>query len=177
MTYLRLAEINEAEDILKFYQKIITTLDNSAFDPKWNEKYPDLIFIEDAISKKELHIFKKQESVIASVVINHELSEEYDNANWIVEAESNETTSIHTFAISPNFRGMGIGRKIFNEIKENALKNNKKSIRLDVIDSNTGAQKVFEKLGFEYIDTIEISHYAVGKEKFHLYEFPLKLEK
>ena len=134
-------------------------------------------FINNAISKKELYIFKKQEIIIAGVVINHELSKEYGNINWIVEAESHETTSIHTFAINPNFRGIEIGKKIFNEIKENALKNNQKSIRLDVSDSNTGAQKVFEKLGFEYVDTIEISHYAAGKEKFHIYEFPLKLEK
>lgn len=72
---------------------------------------------------------------------------------------------------------MGIGRKIFNEIKETARKNYQKSIRLDVIDSNIGAQKVLEKLGFEYVNTVEIFHYAVGMEKFHLYEFPLKIEK
>lgn len=174
MTYLRNAEIDEAEDILKFYRKIISSLDNSGFDPKWNEKYPNLIFIEKAISKKELYIYKKHDSIIASAVINHEFGEEYDNINWIIDAEPHETTAIHTFAIDPNFRGIGIGKKIFNEIKENCLKNNQKSIRLDVIDPNIGARKVFEKLGFEYVDTIETFHYAVGLEKFHIYEFPLK---
>lgn len=177
MAYLRHANINEAEDILNFYQKIISSLDNSEFDPKWNEKYPDLIFIRNSISKKELYVHTEQNSIIASAVINHEFGEEYDSINWIVEAEPHETTAIHTFAIDHNFRGRGIGKKIFNEIKENALKNNQKSIRLDVIDSNTGARNVFEKLGFEYVDTIEIFHYAVGMEKFHIYEFPLKLEK
>lgn len=52
MAYLRNAKIDEAKDVLKFYQKIISSLDNSEFDPKWNEKYPDLIFINDSISKK-----------------------------------------------------------------------------------------------------------------------------
>ena len=177
MAYLRNAKIDEAKDVLKFYQKIISSLDNSEFDPKWNEKYPDLIFINDSISKKELYIFKKSDSIIASAVINHEFSEKYCNINWIIEAESHEITAIHTFAIDPHFRGMGIGRKIFNEIKETARKNYQKIIRLDVIDSNIGAQKVLEKLGFEYVNTVEIFHYAVGMEKFHLYEFPLKIEK
>ncbi len=68
-------------------------------------------------------------------------------------------------------------KKIFNEIKENSLKRNQKTIRIDVINENEGAHKVFTKLGFEYVDAVETFHYAVGVEKFHLYEFPLKKSK
>ena len=57
------------------------------------------------------------------------------------------------------------------------MKRNQKTIRIDVINENEGAQKVFTKLGFEYVDTVETFHYAVGVEKFHLYEFPLKKSK
>lgn len=54
------------------------------------------------------------------------------------------------------------------------MKNNVKTIRLDIIDGNAGAQKVFEKLGFEHVDSVEMFHPAVGAEKFHLYENVLK---
>ena len=68
----------------------------------------------------------------------------------------------------------GIGREIFNQIKTKAMRNNKKTIRIDIIDGNVGAQRVFEKFGFEYIDTVEMFHEAVGMENFHLYEYVLK---
>ena len=98
---------------------------------------------------------------------------EYDDVIWLTNPKSDEIVIIHTFAINPNYMGNKIGMKIINKIKENALKNNKKSIRIDVIDGNEGAIKFFEHLGFEYVNTIEIYHNAVGLEKFHLYEFPL----
>ena len=55
-----------------------------------------------------------------------------------------------------------------------AMNNNQKTLRIDIVDGNDGAQKVFEKLGFKYIESIEIEHYAVGLQKFHLYEYLLK---
>lgn len=120
---------------------------------------------------------KKNDTIIASAVVNNEFPEEYEKINWLIKAETHEITAIHTFAINTDFMGFGIGKKIFNEIKENSLKRNQKTIRIDVINENEGAHKVFTKLGFEYVDTVETFHYAVGVEKFHLYEFPLKKSK
>lgn len=106
--------------------------------------------------------------------MNNIFNERYENLNWIVNAEYGEFTVIHTFAVHPKYSGKGIGKEIFNKIKDNAIKNNQKSIRIDVIDGNVGAMKVFSKLGFKYIDTVEVFHEAVGLTKFHLYEYPLK---
>ena len=96
---------------------------------------------------------------------------EYKNIDWTVDAEADEIIVIHTFAVS-NAR-KGTGRKIFNQIRKNALKKNKKTIRVDIINGNIGALKVFERFGFEYIDTVEMFHPAVGCESFHLYELGL----
>ena len=95
----------------------------------------------------------------------------------MINAKPDEIIIIHAFAVTSNLAGKGIGKEIFNQIKENSLKNNKKTIRIDIIDVNIGAKKVFEKLGFKYVGTAEITHQAVGLEKFHLYEFLLKKEK
>ena len=106
--------------------------------------------------------------------MNNRFNSEYENINWNVNAEPNEIVVIHTFAITSNLAGKGIGKEIFGQIKTCALQKNKKTVRIDIINGNTGAQKVFEKFGFEYIDTVEIFHPAVGLEKFHLFEYDLE---
>lgn len=170
MTNLRKANLKEAEKILMFYRDIIKSIEGSIFNPKWNDSYPDLEFIESSIKKGELYIYSIDNQIKASLVLNSRFSPEYDDVDWIVNAKDDEIVVIHTFAA---LGGHGIGKEIFNIIRENALKKNKKTVRADIIDGNIGALKVFESFGFEYIKSVEMFHPAVGDETFHLYEFAL----
>ena len=171
---LHKAELDDAERILEFYKIIIANSKSSQFNPKWNKNYPNLEFIKSSIIKEELLILNENENIIASIIVNNYFNKEYENLNWIVNAKYGEFAAIHAFAVHPEYSGKGIGKNIFNQIKDNALKNNQKSIRIDVIDGNIGAEKVFKKLGFKYIETVEFYHEVAGLEKFHLYEYPLK---
>ena len=171
MTELRKAKTSEGHEILKFYQNIIISIKDSEFKPKWNERYPNLEFIEKSILKGEMYVCSK-DGINACFVINNELNEEYSNVEWHINAKPDEIVIIHTFAVKST--GRGIGKKIFDHIVKTAIENNKKTIRIDVIDGNIGAQKVFEELGFEYVDSVQMFHEAVGLETFHLYENLLK---
>jgi len=173
MIQLRHARIEESKQILAFYKDIINTTDEE-FNPKWNDNYPNSEFIENSIIKKELYIARKDEMIISSVIVNDDFDSHYDDTDWIVNAKKDEIAAIHTFAVNPACRGRGISKRIFDIIKSHCLKNNKKSIRIDVIDGNVGAQGVFKRLGFVYIDTFEVHHDAVGLENFHLYEYVLE---
>ena len=174
MITLKKAKVNEAENILHFYQNVINTLENSEFKPKWNEYYPNLDYIKKSIEKNELYVYTHDDNIVSCVIINNQFNEEYENIIWNINAKPDEITIIHTFAVDSDSTGNGIGKEIFNQIKNNAIQNNQKTIRIDIIDGNVGAQKFFEKLGFEYIDTVETFHKAVGLEKFHFYELVLK---
>ena len=177
MANLRKAKAEEAEKILEFYQKVIDSTRGSEFNPKWNRNYPNLKFIEGCVEKEELYVCTEEDNVISCVVLNNRFDPEYENIEWTINATPQEIVIIHTFAVSSDFAGRGIGKEIFNQIRDNALTNNQKSIRIDIIDGNVGAQKVFEKFGFKYVDTVEVFHEAVGLEKFHLYEYVLKNKK
>ncbi len=177
MINLRKAEIEESEEILEFYQDIISSTKDTEFKTRWSERYPNLKYIETGIENQEFYVYRENEGILACLSLNNRFEPEYENVNWMIDAKPDEIIIIHAFAVSSNLAGKGIGKEIFNQIKENALKSNKKTIRIDIIDGNNGAKKVFEKLGFEYVDTAEIFHRAVGLEKFHLYEYSLKKEK
>lgn len=171
---LKKAEIDEAEDVLIFYKNVIKSIENSDFKPKWNDKYPDLEYIEKSIKKSELYICRDNDIIISSFILNSEFDNDYSTVKWQVEAKPSEITIIHTFAINSDYQSKGLSRIIFDEIKKIAIDNNQKTLRIDIVGGNTGAQKVFEKLGFEYITTVDIVHYAVGLQDFHLYEYVLK---
>ena len=173
MIQIRRAKIHESMDILDFYRNIINT-PNDDFNPKWNENYPDLKYIENSILKEELYIYKHDKKIVSSIIVNNNFGGRYNDANWTVNAEASETVVIHAFAVDPNCRGKKISKEIFNIIRKYSLKNNKKTIRVDIIYGNDGAESVFKHLGFKYIDTVEEYYDAVGFERFLLYEYDLK---
>ena len=174
MINLTKAQPNEAERILQFYRNVIESFEGSEFRPKWSRLYPDLEYIKSCIKNEELYVYTKSDHIIACVVLNSRFPPEYDDIIWSVNAQPHEVTSIHTFAVDSSFAGKGIGKKIFNKIKETTIENKKNALRLDIIDGNIGAQKVFERFGFEHVDTVEVFHETVGLEKFHLYELVLE---
>ena len=51
--------------------------------------------------------------------------------------------------IRSNFRGMGIGKKLFSKLDEWVMENNITRLELSVICSNTVAKHLYEKNGFE----------------------------
>ena len=109
MIKLRKAKINESVKILELYNNIIDTA-NDEFDPKWNDEYINLGFIEDSILKEELYVYKVDERINSSVVVNNDFGKRYTDANWIVDAKPNEIVVIHTFAVNPSCRGRGISK-------------------------------------------------------------------
>ena len=60
--------------------------------------------------------------------------------------------------VSSKFRGMGIGTNLFKNVLNVATEKSYKQIRLDVIDENPRAKKLYEKLGFETVKYEETSY-------------------
>ena len=50
-------------------------------------------------------------------------------------------------------RGRGIGTQLFERLRAYASEHGYASIRLDVIDTNPGARRLYERLGFEATKT------------------------
>ena len=49
----------------------------------------------------------------------------------------------------------------------------KKALRLDVIENNTAAEGLYQKLGFRYIQTKTLFYEVVGEMTFKMYELVL----
>lgn len=63
--------------------------------------------------------------------------------------EEPECLLMDGIAVDASLRGHGIGTKLLRAIEEKALSRGCRTIRLDVIDTNPGARRLYERFGFE----------------------------
>jgi len=56
-------------------------------------------------------------------------------------------------AVRSDARGMGVGSTLLDEIRKYAEQHGYNRVRLDVIDTNPKAKKLYERLGFEAVKT------------------------
>lgn len=69
---------------------------------------------------------------------------------------SKDTVKIDPIVVSENARGMGIGSKLLEAVYRYAVDNKKKSVVLEVVDTNPQAKKLYEKQGFVTIKTLNL---------------------
>lgn len=62
---------------------------------------------------------------------------------------------IEEIFIKEEFRGKGIGKKVFGQIKE--LNKDAKRFRLEVTKENLGAIRLYENLGYENLDYLQMT--------------------
>ena len=111
------------------------------------------------------------EKVAACVIANDEKVDGYSDAPW--QIDSDEVIVLHVLAVHPDHRGKGLARKLVENVIEQERKAGKKALRLDVIENNTTAEKLYQKLGFQYIQTKTLYYDVVGEMMFKLYELVL----
>ncbi len=63
---------------------------------------------------------------------------------------------LNGIVVKDGFRGHGIGQKLIHELQVYAMNKNMDSIKLDVIDENPKAKKLYEKLGFRSVKHIKV---------------------
>ena len=111
------------------------------------------------------------EKVAACVIANDEKVEGYADAPW--QVDSDDIIVLHVLAVHPDHRGKGLARRLVENVIEQERKVGKKALRLDVIENNTTAEKLYQKLSFQYIQTKTLYYDVVGEMTFKLYELVL----
>ena len=162
------ADIDELE---KLYDDLNDYLSATTNYPGWIKGiYP---IREDAvvgIENKTLFVVRYDGKIAGSIILDHHPDEAYNNVRWKIETDYSCIFVIRTFVVHPSFLKMGIGRALMDYSFELAQQSGMKSIRLDVYENNLLAISLYEKCGFEYIDTVDLGFGNYGLDWFKLYE-------
>lgn len=174
MFNIRVAKQEDYEHIRDFYYEVTDGMENSQFKPGWQKDiYPTQEFLIDSIKKGEMYIGEKDGQYLTCMVVNHMYNDGYRKVAWPTKASDGEILVIHALGVAPAFAGQGIAKKMAKSVIELGKKTHMKVIRLDVLEGNIPAQKVYERLGFNYINTIQMYYEDTGLTRYMLYEYVL----
>ena len=162
----------EKEDFYKIRSLYWTLIDQEQDEPSfphWKKGiHPSDGMIQDSINTGQLYVLSDGDEIAACVIANDEKVDGYADAPW--QVDSDEVMVLHVLAVHPDHRGKGLARRLVKNVIEQGRKARKKVLRLDVIENNTTAEKLYQKLGFRYIQTKRLYYDVVGEMTFKLYE-------
>ena len=174
MLTIRAARADEFETVRCFYHRLIDMMEGSKFHPRWEKGvYPSDAFMRSSIERGELYVGMLGEEIAAAMVINGEGADGYDGAPWSVSAAHGEFSVIHTLGVMPAYHGRGFARELVRAAKETARGLGHKALRLDVLNGNLPAVRLYESEGFSYISAIKLFYEDTGVADFLLYEYAL----
>lgn len=139
--------------------------------PGWKKGvYPTREDAVNGVANGTLYVAKNAEKVVGSIILNHIPEPAYDKVKWKINADYSDVFVVHTFAVHPAYLKSGIGADLMSFAIHHCINEDAKSIRLDVYENNSPAIKLYEKFGFEYIDTVDLGLRKYGLDHFYLYE-------
>lgn len=172
MLEIRLANVKEFNRVKEFYYSLIDALVDAPVKPGWKKDiYPTQEFLRHSIEYNELYIGQIDEKLVSCMVVNHEYNNGYKDIKWSVEASDSELWVIHALGVHPVFSGKGIAKQMVQNVIETARECGMKTIRLDVLSGNIPAEKAYTKIGFQYVDTIQMYYEDTGWTDFRLFEY------
>lgn len=171
MIVIRPAREDEYEPIKKFYHSLIDAMSNAEFKPGWKKEiYPTSEFLSESVRNGELYIGLTEGELVSCMVLNHECNEGYKKIRWSVHAENKKILFIHALGVAPAFGGRGIAKYMVQKAVETAQKHNMKAIRLDVLQGNIPAMKLYTKMGFQHMGTVRMFYEDTGWTNYEMFE-------
>lgn len=175
MIRIKKATEEEYEKVRQFYHDVIHMLETLPYTPGWKVGiYPSDAYLQESISRGELMIGFLEDQIVTAMIVNHAWNESYEKADWPMKAGPEEITVIHALGVRPDFGGRGIAKEMVSWVMEHAGEHHQSVIRLDVLEGNLPAERLYAGLGFQYIDTLQMYYEDTGWTNYKLFEYPLR---
>lgn len=165
------AAASETDAVALFYDQVIEGLALGINYPGWRKDcYPTRETAEKGIAEGALFTAKLNGRLAGSMILRHEPEAAYRGAPWQRELLDAETLIVYTFAVHPDFAGRGVGRAMLEYAAALAVREGVKALRLDVVEGNLPAIRLYEKCGFHEIAVVDLGLAEYGLPLFRLYE-------
>ena len=171
---LHKAEKNEFEAVRTMYWELIDEMRDAEYRPLWEKNvYPADDLLRDAIDRGELYVCNIDGEIAASMIVNHSCAAEYAQVDWAVDAKPEEVTVIHALGVLPRYHGKGVSHFMVDSAIRIARENGQKALRLDVLQGNLPAFRLYERHGFVFRKELTMFYEDTGWTGFSLYELLL----
>lgn len=114
---------------------------------QWQDGYPNPDVIQKDIETHSGFVLTDDETIIGycAVIINNEPAYTALKGKWLT---NDDFVVFHRIAISEDYLGKGLAKKIMENIHKFAMANNIYSVKADTSFDNFAMLKIFEQLGY-----------------------------
>jgi len=146
--HFRKANPSEIPQIWGILQKAIIRRKEDGSN-QWQDGYPNPEVIRQDIEKGAGFVLTAEENIIgySAVLMNDEPAYAQIEGKWL---SNDDFVVLHRVAISDQYLGKGLAKKILAFIEEFALSNDIYSVKADTNFDNLAMMKTFENSGYTY---------------------------
>ena len=132
--------------------------------------YPSQEFLRSSIAADTLYIGFADGVPASAMVLNRECNEGYGRVVWPSGIPMDDAMVIHALGVHADYSGRGIAGEMVRYAIAEAGKLGARVLRLDVLEGNAAAEKVYASAGFSYAGTSRMFYANTGWMPFHLFE-------
>ena len=171
----RLATIDDLQQALDFYHRMIDVMHGSEFDVGWRrDVHPSDDYLENSVENGCMIIGCDDKGrILCAVILDDQCASGYERIPWHVDAESDEVGVLHVLATDPKFHRQGLASNLLEATVEYARASDLKAIRLDTFTDNLQGQSLYKKYGFECLGTHELLYEELGPRDFMIFEYDI----
>lgn len=169
------AKASESQTVIDFYHKLITEMKTYPHHPTWIIGiYPSDDYLKRLTVNGQVFLGKENDRVVAAMVLNNCPNEGYESVSWRVCTSNDKATVIHLLGVLPEYWGKGFGTELLMFAENLLRKNGQEALRLDVMEENIPAKKLYAENGFTEIETVRMFYESTGWTCFTMYEKDLR---
>jgi GNAT superfamily N-acetyltransferase len=149
---IRPAMPNDLPKIIQLIAEVVPAM-TALGNFQWDSHYPNADTFTNDIDKNQLWIAEIKDQIAGITAITTDQEPEYIKVGWDISERAIVT---HRLAVSPQYRGLGIGTALLHQAEQEALRRGIKTLRIDTNTSNQATQKLFPKLGYVFAGEIDL---------------------
>ncbi len=170
----RPAGTGEFGRIREFYWELIDLMADQNDRIGWKKGiYPTDGFLLESLSNGELYTLKDGDELCGCVILNSSYNEGYNGVPWSISCAGNDVLIPHALAVAPGRQGRGLGTLLVSEIISAARSCGKKTVRLDILGTNTAAERLYTRCGFRFVQAKTMFYEDTGWTEYRMFELVL----
>lgn len=170
MWELNTAQPEERETVCRFYEEVCAAQAGDPGGPNWHYGvYPCREDLEEHIEAGALRLMRVGGEPAAAMVVRTGEDPIYREAPWTVTEEPIHV--LHLFAVHPAFRGLGLAKTMLRILLERAANEGVKAVHLDVVKGNVPAERLYQTVGFRFVEECAVWYEDTGDCTVRLYEY------
>ncbi|MBB6450570.1 ribosomal protein S18 acetylase RimI-like enzyme [Geomicrobium halophilum] len=168
---IRQAKHEDVEQIVKIAKKAIHVMNAEGSD-QWNTDYPTRVHFSNDIDHQSLYVKEESGQLMGFIVVDQDIANTYQYVTWSFPDE--EAGTFHRLAVDPYIRNKGVAKELIQFAETKCKEEGLKAMKVDTYELNTKTQRLFERLGYNYVGK---SKEGSGKPyPFYFYEKLLNVE-